>query len=109
MFDMMKMLGKMKEVQEKVRQVHDSMKDLRITGEAAAGMVKATMDGQKRLLSIEIDPNLNDRQIIQDLIVAAVNAAMEQVDAKTREVLHRETQGLVPNIPGLDLGAMFGK
>ena len=104
----MKLMGKMKEVQERIRLAQSQLADLRLTGESAAGMVKATVDGRKKLISIEIDPVLNDRQIIQDLVVAAVNHANELADAKAREIMQKETQGLLPNIPGMDLGSMFG-
>lgn len=108
MFDLMKMMGQLKEVKARVQEAQESLKDLRITGEAGAGMVKAIVDGRKRLISIQIDPELNDRLIIQDLIVAAVNNAGERAEAEAREVMRKQTEGLIPNIPGLDLGSMLG-
>jgi DNA-binding protein YbaB len=45
--------------------------------------------------------------MMQDLIVAAVNKALDEVDVKAKEELKKSTQGVLPNIPGLDLGGLF--
>jgi nucleoid-associated protein EbfC len=75
MFDMMKMMGKMKEVQTRLKEAQDNLTKLRAHGESGAGMVKATVNGKKQLVQLEIDPSLvkpEDQMILQDLIVAAV-------------------------------------
>jgi DNA-binding protein YbaB len=74
-------------------------------------MVKATVNGKRQLIALDIDPTLlkaEDRIVVQDLVVAAVNKAMEDVEVQAREELRRKTEGLLPNIPGLDLGGMMG-
>lgn len=108
MFDMMKMMGKIKEVQERVKLAQEGLEKLRITGESGAGMVKATVDGKKKLLGLEIDPALSDPAIIRDLIIAAVNKAQEEADVQAKEFIRKSTEGLIPNIPGMDLGSMMG-
>jgi len=108
MFDMMKMMGKLKEVQDRVKQAQEGLEKLRITGEAGAGMVKATVDGKKKLISLEVDPVLSDMGIIRDLIVAAVNKAQAEADVQAKEFLKKATEGLIPNIPGMDLGNLMG-
>ncbi len=108
MFDMMKMMGKLKEVQDRVKQAQEGLEKLRITGESGAGMVKATVDGKKRLIGLEIDPALTDLAIIRDLVIAAVNKAQEEADVQAKEFLRKSTEGLIPNIPGMDLGSMMG-
>jgi hypothetical protein len=45
---------------------------------------------------------------MQDLIVAAVNKASEEAELLAREELRKSTEGLLPNIPGMDLGSMMG-
>jgi DNA-binding YbaB/EbfC family protein len=110
MFDMMGMLGKVKDLQAKMKEAQESLGSIIETGEAGAGMVKATVNGKKQLLKIEIDEDLikpEDREVLQDLIVAATNNAMENIEDKVKTHLQKATQGLVPNIPGMDLGGMF--
>jgi DNA-binding YbaB/EbfC family protein len=110
MFDMMGMLGKVKDLQAKMKEAQESLGSITETGEAGAGMVKATVNGKKQLLKIEIDEDLikpEDREVLQDLIVAATNNAMENIEDKVKTHLQKATQGLVPNIPGMDLGGMF--
>ncbi len=111
MFDLMKMMGKMKEVQERMKQAQDNLALLKIDGEAGGGMVKATVNGKKQLIAIEIDPTLlksDDKMIVQDLIVAAVNKANEEADVQAKEQIKKSTEGLLPNIPGMDLSSMMG-
>jgi nucleoid-associated protein EbfC len=111
MFDMMKMMGKMKEVQARLKEAQDNLGTLRASGESGAGMVKATVNGKKQLLAIDIDPTLlkaDDKIILQDLIVAAVNKATEEADALAKEEMRKSTDGLLPNIPGMDLSGLMG-
>ncbi|MEA5458924.1 YbaB/EbfC family nucleoid-associated protein [Arcicella sp. LKC2W] len=107
---MMGMLGKVKDLQAKMKEAQESLGSITETGEAGAGMVKATVNGKKQLLKIEIDEDLikpEDREVLQDLIIAATNNAMENIEDKVKAHLQKATQGLVPNIPGMDLGGMF--
>ncbi len=107
---MMGMLGKVKDLQAKMKEAQESLGSITETGESGAGMVKATVNGKKQLLKIEIDEDLikpEDREVLQDLIVAATNNAMENIEDRVKAHLQKATQGLVPNIPGMDLGGMF--
>jgi DNA-binding protein YbaB len=49
----------------------------------------------------------SDREILQDLIVAATNKALEKVEVKAKEELQKSTEGLMPNIPGMDFDKLF--
>ncbi len=111
MLDMMKMMGKVKEMQARLKEAQDNLDKITATGEAGAGMVKAQVNGKRKLLSVDIDAALltsNDKLVVQDLVVAAVNKAMDEADAKAKEELKKSTDGLLPNIPGLDLTGMMG-
>jgi nucleoid-associated protein EbfC len=111
MFDMMKMMGKMKEVQARIKEAQDNLVRVVAHGESGAGLVKATVNGKKQLVAIDIDPSLlkgDDKIILQDLIVAAVNKANEEAEVLAKEELRKSTEGLLPNIPGLDLSGMMG-
>lgn len=111
MFDMMKMMGKMKEVQTRLKEAQDNLIKLRAYGESGGGLVKATVNGKKQLIEINIDPSLlksEDQVIVQDLIVAAVNKAQDEADNLAKEEMRKSTDGLIPNIPGFDISGMMG-
>jgi DNA-binding YbaB/EbfC family protein len=111
MFDMMKMMGKMKEVQARMKEAQEKLGSITVQGESGAGLVKATVNGKKQVISLEIDPSLlkvEDRIILQDLIVAAVNKGNEEADVAAKEEMRKSTDGLLPNIPGLDLSGLMG-
>ncbi len=106
----MGMLGKVKDLQAKMKEAQETLGTIVETGEAGGGMVKVTINGKKQLLNVEIDEDLlkpSDREVVQDLIVAATNIAMSNIEGKIKEHLQQATNGLLPNIPGLDLGGMF--
>lgn len=111
--NMMDMFGKMKEVQSRMKDAQETLSTVVEIGESGAGMVKVTVNGLKNVLKIEIDPDLikssndADREMLQDLIVAATNKAMANVDTKAREHLRQATEGLLPNIPGLNLDGLM--
>lgn len=107
MFDMMNMLGKVKEVQAKVQKVKENLATISVTSEAGAGMVKATVNGNRQLINLDIDPDLlkgDDKEMLQDLIVAAVNKGIVEIEDKIKEEYKKQTEGLLPNIPGFDFG-----
>jgi DNA-binding YbaB/EbfC family protein len=111
MFDMMKMMGKMKEVQARMKQAQDNLANLRAAGESGGGMVKATVNGKRQLIALDIDPVLlkaDDKMVLQDLIVAAVNKACDEADVLAKEEMKKSTEGLLPNIPGMDFSSMMG-
>ncbi len=111
MFDMMKMMGKMKEVQAKIKEAQDNLVRVNASGESGGGMVKAIVNGKKQVISIDIDPAIlrpEDKVLIQDLVVAAVNKANEDVDLLAKEHIRKATEGLLPNIPGMDLSNLMG-
>ena len=108
----MGMMGKMKEIQTRMKSAQESLSTLSATGESGAGMVRATVNGQKQLTNLVIDPDLlttaDDREMLQDLVVAATNKAMENIEPLIKAHLQQATEGLLPNIPGLDLGSLMG-
>ncbi|MDN5214336.1 YbaB/EbfC family nucleoid-associated protein [Fulvivirgaceae bacterium BMA12] len=110
MFDMMKMMGKIKEAQEKIQEAQKALTKLEITAESGAGMVKATVNGKKQLIDLDIDNSLvkpGDEDMLKDLIIAAVNKAIEDADELAKEEIKKSTEGIIPNIPGMNLGGLF--
>ena len=110
MFDMMKMMGKVKEMQNKMKEAREQLKDLRAEGESGGGMVKAAMNGNRELVSLQIDESLvnkKDTEMMKDLIIAAVNKAVNEAEIKAREHIKKSTDGMLPNIPGVDLSDLI--
>lgn len=106
MLDMMKMMGKVKELQEKMKEAQESLALITAEGESGAGMVTAQVNGKKQVLSVNIDPSLlteSDKDMVQDLVVAAINKALDEVDFKAKDHIKQNTEGMMPNIPGFDL------
>ena len=92
----------MKQVQQMQEQMQQRMSELRVEGSAGGGMVKATMNGSKELLGVVIDKEAvdpNDVEMLQDLVVAAVNEASRKVDEEMQGQIGAMTGGM--KIPGL--------
>ena len=109
MVNMMDLFGKLKEVQAKMKEAQEKLARIRVEGESGAGMVKAIVSGQKQLLELQIDDDLmkpEDKDMMKDLIVAAVNKAMSEADIVAKEEVRKSAGGVLPNIPGLDLSGL---
>ena len=108
---MMKMMGKMKEVQARLKEAQDNLVLLKVKGESGGGMVKATVNGKRQLIALDIDAAIlkaEDKTIVQDLVIAAVNKASDDAEILAKEQLKKSTEGLIPNIPGMDLSSLMG-
>jgi DNA-binding YbaB/EbfC family protein len=98
---MMKNLGDMmrkaQEMQQKMGQIQEQILQITAEGQAGGGMVRVTMKGQGGLEKVTIDPTLVNPQeidVLEDLIVAAVNDARQKLDAKSAEMMQQVTGGL---------------
>jgi len=92
----------LKQAQEMQKQFQEKMESITVESSSGGGMVTVKMNGKKELLSVEIDPEVvadADLEMLQDLILAAVNDASRKVDDAMKEELGGLTGGL--NIPGL--------
>ncbi|HPI37987.1 MAG TPA: YbaB/EbfC family nucleoid-associated protein [Ignavibacteriaceae bacterium] len=100
------MLKQVQKMQEEMQKVQQELGSKSVTEEAGGGMIKATVNGNKELVSIEIDPQVisqDEKEILEDLIVAAVNKAIQSATKMAEEELAKVTKGLIPpglNIPG---------
>ena len=105
----MKNLGQMmkqaQEMQAKMMELQESLADIEVEGVAAAGMVTVTMNCKGHLRRIKIDPSLldpNEAEVLEDLILAAANAAKAKAETTTAEEMRKLTGGLqLP--PGMQL------
>ncbi len=103
------MQGMMKQIQKmqaEMARVQEELKNKTVSEESGGGMVRATVNGQKELVKLEINDeviNVEDKEMLEDLIVAAVNKAIESAGKMAEEEVAKVTQGLIPpgmNIPG---------
>lgn len=105
MFDL---ISKLKEVQTKMKEAQAGLSNLAVEGESGAGMVRVKVNGLKKVLSIQIDEDLlrpGDKDMMTDLVIAAVNNALDKAEEASREVMKKSAGEFLPNIPGLDLGS----
>lgn len=100
--NMQEMMKQARKMQEQLAQAQESMEDVTIDASAGGGMVKATVNGDLELVSIQIDPDALDPEdvdLLQDMIVAAVNEAIRGVSEVASKQMSSITGGL--NIPGM--------
>jgi len=110
MMDFMNIMNKVKEAQAKVKEAQAKLVHLTAEGESGGGMVKVTVNGHRKVLDMVLDETLinpNDKDMLKDLIVAATNKAFESIEVKIKDEMKNATEGMMPNIPGMDLGNMF--
>lgn len=109
MFNPGDLLGKIQEMQGKIRDAQSNLDQITVEAEAGGGMVKVRANANRKVLKIEVDPSIVDKEDIEfmsDLIAAAVNKALEQAEARGKEEMQKATDGMMPNIPGMDLGSL---
>ena len=93
-FDLSQVLQQAQALGGKLKQVQESLRHQTVDVTVGGGMVEVTMNGRMELLSIRIDPQAvdpRDVEMLQDLIVAAVNQAQTRAQAKAQEVLQQLT------------------
>lgn len=100
--NMNQMMKQAQKMQADMLKAQDDLRDLKVEAAAGGGMVKVTANGQGDILSIDINPeiiNPDDADMLQDMILVAVNDAAEQAKELQASLMSKMTGGL--NIPGL--------
>ena len=101
MQNQLKMLKQMQQMQSKLAKVQAELEDEKIEASSGGGAVTAVVNGAQKLLSIEVDPDVaGDVEMLQDLVVAAVNEAMD----RSRELAAGRMQAVTAGLglpPGL--------
>ncbi len=104
MKNMQQLFKQAQQMQEKMKEMQDKMADQTEEGSAGAGLVKVTVNGHGHMKAINIDKSLMDpeeKDMLEDLIIAAFNDAREKAEKKSSEAMSSMTGGL--NIPGMKL------
>ncbi|MFW2588743.1 YbaB/EbfC family nucleoid-associated protein [Sagittula sp. SSi028] len=92
--DMAKMMQSAKEMQSKVTQLQEDLKSTLVTGESGAGLVKATATAKGELTALDIDPSIfvpSEKEVAEDLILAAVKDAQAKAQIKAEEEMRKLT------------------
>ena len=99
MTDFKKILDKAKEMEAKMKESQEKIKNIKVEGVSGANSVKVTLNGNGEMIKIDISPETmkETKTIIEDLIVAAHNNAQTQLKSKTSEEISKVTGGF--NIP----------
>ncbi|MBO6584648.1 MAG: YbaB/EbfC family nucleoid-associated protein [Gracilimonas sp.] len=111
-FNMADMFGKIQEMQSKMQEAQEGLQDVIVEAEAGGGMVKVKANGNKQIVSIEMDDDVvdpQDKEMLEDLIVAGVNKALEKAEEASKEKMQEMYKGMIPGggIPGMDM-SKFG-
>ncbi|MEX0846031.1 MAG: YbaB/EbfC family nucleoid-associated protein [Balneolaceae bacterium] len=110
-FNMADMFGKIQEMQSKMQEAQEGLKDVIVEAEAGGGMVKVKANGSKQIVSINMDKDVvdpEDKEMLEDLIVAGVNKALEKAEEASKEKMQEMYKGMIPGggIPGMDMSKL---
>ena len=95
--DMGKMMKAAQEMQGKMAQMQEGLNSIMVTGEAGAGLVKATATAKGELTALDIDPSIfsgDDKEVVEDLILAAIKDAQQKASERAQEEAAKLTEGL---------------
>lgn len=95
-------MGQIQEAQVKVQEIQRKLTHIQATGEAGAGAVKATVDGHKKVLKIDIDKEFmhpEEKEVLQDLIIAAITLATQAIDEKVKDEVKQNASGILGGLP----------
>lgn len=97
MKDLMGMMKKAQELQERMQEAQQKLGDLVVDGSSGGGLVTVTLTGKGDLRGLKIDPSLfrdDDVEVLEDLIIAAHSDARQKAEAETAEKMQELTAGL---------------
>lgn len=95
--DMAKMMKAAKEMQDRMAKLQADLAEMEVTGEAGAGLVKATATAKGVLTGLSIDPSIlqaSEKEVVEDLILAAIKDAQRRASERSQQEISRITQEL---------------
>ncbi|MBS1911306.1 MAG: YbaB/EbfC family nucleoid-associated protein [Bacteroidetes bacterium] len=103
---MMQAMEQLQMMQQKMAEAQAALESKMIVQEGGGGMLSVTVNGLGRLMRLQLSPEAlatDDREMLEDLLIATINRALEVAKETANEDIGAATRGLMPNIPGLDL------
>lgn len=107
--DMAKLLRQFQKMQGDIKKIQKEIAKEKVTGSSGGGMVEVTINGKLEVIDIEIEKKLmeeKDVEMLEDLILAAVNKAIHKAQQLAKEKMGQLAGGL--NIPGMEIPGIFG-
>jgi DNA-binding YbaB/EbfC family protein len=104
---MMAALQQLQEMQAKMAETQEALQHKTVTEEVSGGIVKVTANGGGRITKVDIKPEAvdpDDREGLEDLIITAVNKALDAAQEMASKEMDAATGGMMPDLPGLGLG-----
>ena len=102
---MSNLLKQAQDVQEKIEEIQNQLADMVVDAEAGGGMVSVKVNGRQEILQINIDPEAlkEDKEMLEDLIISAVNKALTKAQTHSQEKMNNITGGMISGlkIPGI--------
>ncbi len=98
--DMANLMKQAKEMQGKMEDAQAKLDEVEVTGDAGAGLVSATVTAKGTLRRLDIDPSIlvpSEKEVVEDLIVAAINDAQDKAAVASKDEMSKITEGL--NLP----------
>ena len=101
------LFGKVQDMQSKMKVLQGELEELIVEADAGGGMVNVKVNGKKELVGMDIDKDLvnpDDKEMLEDLVIAAVNRALEKAEEASKQKMEELTKGMLPGgFPGLNL------
>lgn len=97
------LMGQVQKAQEKIAKAQEELANIEVEGTSGGGMVTVKATANQELVNIKIDPEVVDPEdvdMLEDLIVAAVNQALEKAQQASSEHMQKVAGGFMPNLPG---------
>jgi len=95
--DMAKMMKQAQEMQGKMEQMQDDLNTIMVVGESGAGKFKATATAKGELKGLDIDPSIfngDDKEVVEDLILAAIKDAQSKASERSQEEMAKMAEGM---------------
>lgn len=105
MMNMQKMMKQVQKMQADMARVQESLGEMTVEGSAGGGVVTVTSDGHQQIQSVKISPEVvdpEDTEMLEDLVLAAVNEALRKAQELAAEEMGKVTGGMnIPGLPGM--------